>query len=361
MAENYYDILGVLKGASQDEIKKAFRKKAHELHPDKKTGDEKKFKEANEAYQVLSDPQKRQQYDQFGQTFSGAGSQGGGFGGGQGFGGFDFSGFDFGSAQGFGGFEDVFGDLFGGSRRRTRRGTDIQIDVEVSLFEAAKGVIRKVPLRRKVTCSVCSGTGGKPGSREETCKTCNGRGQVQKLMKTLLGTFQQTAPCDGCQGKGKTYNEQCSACHGDGRTYQEEMLDIQVPAGIEEGQALSMSGKGEAGESGAPSGDLVVLVHVRPEKGIERRGSTLYSERIIRITEATLGASITVETIEGEVTMKVPAGTQPGEVFRLRGKGMPTLHSHHRGDHMVTIRVAMPKKLSKKAKEALETLQGEGM
>lgn len=357
MAKNYYDILGVSKSASQDEIKKAFRKKAHELHPDKKTGDEKKFKEVNEAYQVLSDAQKRAQYDQFGQTFNGTGSQTGG-----GFQGFDFSNFDFGGGAGsFGGFEDIFGDLFGGGRRRTRGGADIQVDVEINIFEAAKGVEKTFPLRKKTICKTCQGTGGKPGSKEHTCKTCNGSGQVRKTVRTILGVFEQPSMCDNCQGKGKTYDEKCTTCRGEGRVTEEEKISVSIPAGIEDNQALSVAGKGEAGEYGTPPGDLVVVVHVVPHPILKRRGNTIYSEQSISITQAALGASIKVATLEGEVSIKIPPGTQPGEVFRLQGKGMPTLRGHHNGDHMVTIQVVIPKKLSRKAKEALETLQKETM
>lgn len=359
MAVNYYDLLGVSKTATQDEIKKAFRKKAHELHPDKKSGDEKKFKEANEAYQVLSDPQKRSQYDQFGQTFNGAGSQGGGNSGFGGFQGFDFSNFDFGSQAG--GFEDIFGDMFGGggSRRRTRRGADIQVDVEIDIFEAAQGVTRTLPLRKKVMCKTCTGTGGKPGSREETCKTCQGRGQVRKTMRTILGTFEQPATCDTCHGTGKTYSEKCSICAGEGRVIEEEKIDIHIPAGIDDGQALSLSGQGEAGEHGTASGDLIILVHVKPHPKLKRQGHTIASTEKISVTEAALGTSITVDTLEGNVNMKIPAGTQPGEVFRLRGKGMPSLQGRHQGDHMITVQVEIPKKLSRKAKEALEILSQE--
>ncbi len=361
MPANYYDILGVPKTATQDEIKKAFRKKAHELHPDKSTGDEKKFKEANEAYQVLSDTQKRAQYDQFGQTFNGGGSQGNA--GGQGFGGFDFNNFDFGGGQSFSGFEDVFGDLFGGGggRRRSRRGDDIQVDVEIDIFEAAKGITKIIPLRRKVTCKTCKGSGGEPGSKEETCKTCQGTGQVRKIMRTILGTFEQPAVCDTCHGKGKTFSEKCRVCHGDGRVTEEEKIEAALPAGMEDGQALSMSGKGEAGEAGTPPGDLIIVVHIKPHKKLKRQGSTLYSEEKISVTQAALGTSLSVDTLEGPLTIKVPAGTQPGEVFRLRGKGMPTLHGRHTGDHMVTLQVEIPKKLSRKAKEALEILKSEGV
>lgn len=359
MTVNYYDILGVPKTATPDEIKKAFRKKAHELHPDKKTGDEKKFKELNEAYQVLSDTEKRSQYDQFGQTFSGAGSQNGG-GHGAGFGGFDFSNFDFGSQGGFGGFEDMFGDIFGGAgRRRTRRGADIQVDVEIDIFEAAKGVTKTIPLRRHVLCKTCTGSGGKPGSKEETCHNCQGTGQVRKIMRTILGTFEQPAICDICQGRGKTYAEKCTVCHGAGRVVEEERIDINIPAGIDDGQALSMSGQGEAGEYGTAPGDLIIAVHVKPHPKLKRQGNTITSVEKVSMADAALGTSTKVETLEGSINIKIPAGTQPGEVFRLKGKGMPSLHSRHHGDHMVTIQVEIPKKLSHKAKEALARLKEE--
>jgi molecular chaperone DnaJ len=358
MAANYYDILGVSKTASQAEIKKAFRKKAHELHPDKQTGDEAKFKEINEAYQVLSDTQKRSQYDQFGQTFSGAGSQGdGGFNGG----GFDFSGFNFGGNQGGFGFEDMFGDLFGGGRgRRTTTGKDIQVDVEITLSEAVTGVEKKFPLRKKVTCKTCSGTGGKPGSSEHSCKACNGRGSVKKTMQTILGTFQQEMPCDVCNGKGKEWVEKCSVCKGVGAVTEEETITAHIPAGIDDGQMLSLAGKGEAGEHGVPPGDLLIRVYVKPHKILKREGSTLYSTVALTLSEAALGVKKKIETVTGEVTMTIPPGTQPGEVFRIRGKGMPGLHGRGTGDHMVKIEVLVPRKISKKAKEALEILQKEG-
>lgn len=359
MAVNYYDVLGVSKNATPDEIKKAFRKKAHVLHPDKKDGDEKKFKEVNEAYQVLSDKQKRAQYDQFGQTFNGAGSQAGGGQGG--FNGFDFRNFDFGGQAGFGGFEDIFGDMFGGGRRTARRGNDIQIDVEISLAEAFSGTEKTVPLRRKVVCKTCTGTGGKPGSKEETCKTCQGRGQIRKTIRTMLGTFEQPSICDTCHGRGKTWSERCTTCSGQGRVTETEHLSITIPAGIDDGQALSMAGKGEAGEHGTPPGDLIIGVHVKRDANLKRQGTTILSEKKLSLAEAALGASIAIATLHGEVKIKVPAGTQPGEVFRLRGKGMPALQGRHVGDHMVTMRIEIPKKLSREAKRAFETLQKENI
>jgi molecular chaperone DnaJ len=360
MAANYYDLLGVSKTASEAEIKKAFRKKAHEYHPDKKTGDEAKFKEVNEAYQVLSDVQKRSQYDQFGQTFNGAGSQGGGYGSGQG--GFDFSGFDFGGGQGGFGFEDVFGDLFGGGRsgRQRQTGRDIQVDVEITLLEVVTGAKKTFPLRKKATCKTCTGTGGKQGSAEETCKTCNGKGQVRKNMQTILGTFQQAVTCESCGGRGKEWKDKCPTCRGGGTVVEEERITVDIPVGIESGQMLSLSGQGEAGERGAPPGDLLVRVHVANHKSLQRESSRIYSKTTLTVSEAALGIKKEIETVEGSVTMTIPAGTQPGEVFRMKGKGMPTLHGRSRGDHMVTVSIQIPKKLSRAAKEALEILQKEG-
>lgn len=354
MPANYYETLGVAKGASQDEIKKAFRKLAHKYHPDKGTGDEAKFKEINEAYQVLSDEKKRSQYDQYGQTFSG--QQGGGPQGG-GFEGFDFSGF------GGGGFEDLFGDMFGGgrTRRSSGRGQDIQVEIEIGFEDMVRGVQREVRLRKYVTCQTCKGSGGEPDSEQVTCTTCNGNGQVRKTMQTILGAFQQVVTCDDCQGKGKKHSKKCHVCHGHGRVQEEESITIDVPAGIETGQMLSLEGRGHAGEAGAPAGDLLVQIYVREHKTFKRRGDHITSTEGISFAEMALGASVPIATIDGEVTIKIPAGTQPGEVFRIRDKGVPGLHSRRRGDHLVTVTVAVPKKLSKNAKKALETLKEEGV
>ncbi len=358
MPEDYYKTLGVAKGASQDEIKKAFRKLAHKYHPDKGTGDEAKFKEINEAYQVLSDEKKRAQYDQFGQTFNSQGGPSGGAGFG-GFEGFDFSGF--GGQGGFGGFEDLFGDIFGGgrSRRSSGRGQDIQIDIELTFEEMVRGMKRDVRLRKYVMCQTCSGTGGEPGSETITCTTCNGNGQVRKMMQTVLGAFQQVVVCDDCQGKGKKQSKKCHACHGHGRIQEEENISLDIPAGMESGQMLSVEGKGHAGEMGAPAGDLLVQVYVREHKSFKRRGEHILSTEEVSFADMALGASIAVATIDGEVKMKISAGTQPGEVFRIRDKGVPHLHGRGRGDHLVTVTVHVPKKLSKDAKKALEILKKE--
>lgn len=360
MAQDYYKILGVEKGSTDDEIKKAYRKLAHKYHPDKAGGDEAKFKEINSAYQVLSDKQKRTQYDQFGQTFDGAGF-GGGNGGG--FSGFDFS--QFGGQNGgfefnFGGdgFGDIFSDIFGGGsgRRNQTQGRDIQVDVEISFTEMISGVQKEIKLYKSVVCGKCKGNGGEAGSKEEICKVCNGKGKVQKAVRSILGTFMQTFTCDNCRGKGKTFSQKCSQCGGDGR-YKENVVEIaNIPAGIESGQTLVMERKGEAGENGAPAGDLLIRVFVQEDKRFVREGNDIFSEEKISFSQAVLGDKISVETVEGLVSMKIPEGTQSGDVFRIRSKGVPKLRGFGRGDHLVKIIVNIPKKISREERELIEKL-----
>ncbi len=362
MAKDYYDILGVPRGASEDEIKKAYRKLAHKHHPDKSGGDEAKFKEASSAYSVLSDKDKRKQYDQFGQTFDGAGA-----GGGQGFGGFDFSGFSGrGNQAGFdfggGGFEDIFSEMFGGggrssARSRAQAGNDIQVDVEITFDEMAKGVKKDIRLQKLSQCATCKGSGGEPGASEETCKTCHGQGQIQRTVKSFLGVFSQAEICPSCHGKGKTFSKQCHGCRGDGRVRSEQTISVDIPAGIASGQAISLAGQGEAGESGARAGDLYVVVRVKPHRFFDRKGDDVYSSAEISFAQAALGDKIIIETLEGDVTMKIPAGTQSGEIFRIRDKGIPHLQKYGRGDHMVKVIVDIPKKLSKEQKKLIEALQ----
>jgi len=360
---DYYNILGVPKTASQDEIKKAFRKLAHKHHPDKSGGDEKKFKEANEAYQVLSDKEKRDRYDRTGQDFHGqgqSGSAGQGFGGSGGFSaqGGPASGWDFSGT----GFEDIFSDIFGGggggrSRGQSRTGSDIAVDVEITFEEMVHGVKKNIHLRKLSHCDVCSGTGGKPGSKEETCPDCRGNGQIRRTVQTVFGAFAQAVICERCHGRGKMYKEKCGACHGAGRMQKEEEISVAIPAGISDGQTLSVSGRGAAGEDGAPSGDLFVTVRVRPHSFLKRHGDDIVSELKITYPQAVLGDKINVETIEGDITMKIPAGTQPGEVFRIRSKGIPHLGHFGQGDHLVTISLFVPKKLSREEKDLIEKLE----
>lgn len=361
MAKDYYDILGVSRDASEDEIKKAYRKLAHKHHPDKSGGDEAKFKEASSAYSVLSDKDKRKQYDQYGQTFDGSGP-----GGGAGFGGFDFSGFGGGRQSGFdfggSGFEDIFSEMFGGGGRGTGRaraqaGSDIQVEVEITFDEMAKGVKKDVRVQKLAQCATCKGSGGEPGSSEETCATCQGRGQINRTIKSFLGTFNQAEICPSCHGKGRTFSKKCHTCHGDGRTQVSETINVEIPAGIQSGQAISMSGKGEAGEQGAPSGDLYIVVRVKPHQFFERKGDDVFSTAEISFAQAVLGDKIAIETLEGDVMMKVPAGTQSGEIFRIREKGIPHLQKWGKGDHMVKVIVDIPKKLSKEQKKLVEALR----
>lgn len=356
---DYYSVLGVSRTASEDDIKKAFRKLAHKYHPDKGTGDEKKFKEINEAYQVLGNKEKRARYDHTGQDYhsqgQGGGAQGGGFGGFD-FNGFNTQGFDFGGS----GFEDVFSDLFGGrmgGRGRSRAGADIQVDVEISFEEMVRGAKREITLRKMSECETCQGTGGKPGSKQSTCSQCQGAGQVRRTMQSIFGTMQQAVVCDRCHGRGKTYAEQCQTCHGAGRTQREETVSIDIPAGIADGQTLSLGGHGAAGEMGSQPGDLYVNVHVRPHKTLIRKGDDIVSQYAMSYTEATLGAKVPIETIEGEVIMKIPSGTQPGEVFRIKGKGVPHLQRYGRGDHLVSVTLSVPKKLSSEEKKHIEALR----
>lgn len=367
MSKDYYAILGVDKDASDDEIKRAYRKLAHQHHPDKSGGDEQKFKEINAAYQVLSDKAKRTQYDQYGQTFD----QGGFSGGGQGFGGFDFSGFQGQGGQGFeygaSGFEDIFSDIFGGGfgggRRGTRKrpGRDIQVDVEISFEEMVRGTERDLKLYKTVACKHCGGSGGEPGAKKEKCSACDGHGQVKKAVRSFLGTFMQVAVCDQCQGAGETFSQKCRECGGDGRRKEDVSLKIRIPAGISDGQTISVHGQGEAGEPGAGSGDLYVNVHVLPHKTFSRKGDDILNEAIISISQAALGDKIDVMTIDGPVAMKIPAGTQSGEIFRIKERGVPHLDKRGRGSQLVKITLSVPKNISREQRDVLERLRQSGL
>lgn len=367
MAEDYYKILGVSKGASDDEIKKAYRKAAHKHHPDKSGGNEAEFKKVNEAYQVLSDKAKRQQYDQFGQTFNGAGggsAQGG-------FGGWDFSGF---SAQGgpasgwnfeFGneGFEDIFSDIFGGGARSRRkpRGRDIQVDLEISFEEMVKGAHREIKLYKKTICDHCDGTGSEPESKKKICPTCAGSGQVRKTSRSFFGNISQVIECPECQGEGSVYEKKCKKCGGDGQIKKEEIIGIDVPAGIQNEQTISLQEQGEAGGRGARAGDLYATVRVRQHEKFSRKGQDILSSEYIPFSIATLGGKIEIETIEGNLILKIPAGTRSGEVFRIKDKGVPELHGRGRGNHLVTVIIKTPKSLNREQKELIERLKDYGI
>jgi molecular chaperone DnaJ len=362
MASDYYKILGVDKNASDDDIKKAYRKLAHKYHPDKQGGDAGKFKEINEAYQVLSDKSKRQQYDQFGQTFEQNGRQGG-FGG---FEGFDFSGFQQGfGGQGFnfeGGFDDIFSDIFGGNfggrKSNVRRGRDIQVDVEITFEEMVSGTQQEISLLRYVVCDVCHGSGGEPGFKEETCPECKGNGQVRKTSRSFFGTFTQVVTCPTCGGSGTVFSKKCHKCSGNGRVKENHDVRIDVPAGIADGQTISVRGQGEAGEKGAASGDLYVIVHVKPHPRFKREGNNILSSEHISFSQAVLGDKISIQTIDGHVFMKIPEGTQSGEIFRIKGKGVPQLgRSSSKGDQMVKVIVDIPKNPTREQKRIIEELK----
>ena len=363
MAKEYYKILGVEKNASQDEVKKAFRKLAHQHHPDKSGGDEEKFKEANEAYQVLSDPEKRRTYDQFGSSaFSGgagsgfAGEQGeNGFGGG-GFGGFGqgFEGVDLGDI--FGDLGDIFGFSTGGGRERrgTPRGADIQVDMELSFHDAVFGVEREVSVTKATACERCAGLGAEPGTKMKDCSACGGSGSVVHRERTMLGTMQTRRVCSECHGEGRMPETVCANCRGIGLEHKRKTVSVQMPSGVREGDIVRVRGGGEAVKSGT-SGDLFLRIHVLPDPRFERDGFTLRSRVEIGFRQAALGTEVDVAVVDGgEVTLKIPAGVQSGAELRLKGKGVP--QGHIRGDHLVTIQVVTPKKLSRHQKKLLEEL-----
>ncbi len=358
MSKDYYKILGVDKGASQEEIKKAFRKLAHQHHPDKKGGDEAKFKEANEAWQVLGDETKRKQYDQFGSDFE----QAGGFGGGGGNpfqGGFGGMNFDFGNGGGFG---DIFGEAFGfggGRNSGPKRGNDIQIDVQLEFREAVFGVEREIRLTKINACDVCGGNGAEPGSKLNQCGECKGQGQVRRVQQTILGAMQTVATCPRCQGAGQTAEKTCKHCRGEGRTKSESVLKIKIPAGIDNGGTIRVSGKGEFPGKGGQAGDLYIRVRVKEDKHLAREGNDIFTEARVTFPQAALGAVIEIDTLEGKKKIEVPEGTQSGQSIRLRDLGVPHLNSGRRGDQYIKITVETPKKLSKNAKKLFEELQKE--
>ncbi len=343
--KDYYKVLGVSRSASSEEIKRAFRTLAHTHHPDKPGGDEAKFKEANEAYQILGDPEKRKKYDQFGSAaFEG-------FNGGNGSSGFDFS------STGFGDLGDIFGDLFGFSgastRRRTRKGEDIQVDMELTFLEAVFGVEKEVTLTKPAACERCGGVGADPGTHLKTCADCGGSGTRLTVQRTVLGNMQRRQTCETCQGAGQAPEKRCTACTGTGILRAKKTLVVGVPSGVEDGNVIRLRGEGEATRGGSP-GDLFVRLHVADDARFGREGSTIFSEAPIGFTQAALGDTIGVPTVDGSVELTIPAGTQSGAEFRLRGKGVPTRGK--RGDHIVRIQVVTPKHLSRKEKELLHEL-----
>lgn len=356
---DYYDILDVSKSASADEIKKAYRKKAIQYHPDKNPGDkeaEEKFKEAAEAYEVLSDSQKKQRYDQFGHAGMG-GAASGGFGGGgmsmedifASFG--DIFGGHFGGFSGFGGF--------GGSSRggkRVRRGSDLRVRVRLSLAEIAKGVEKKIKVNKLVSCQHCNGSGAESGAGTTTCTTCNGSGRVTRVQQTILGQMQTASECPTCSGEGTIIKEKCKHCQGEGVLKEEEVISINIPAGVMEGMQLSVSGKGNAAQRGGINGDLLVVIEEEPHPELIRDENDLIYNLLLSVPVATLGGAVEVPTVDGRVKVNIPAGTQPGKVLRLRGKGLPSVNSYTKGDLLVNIGVYIPEKLNKEEKRTMQDL-----
>ncbi|MEK9130363.1 MAG: molecular chaperone DnaJ [Patescibacteria group bacterium] len=365
---DYYETLGVSRNASQEEIKKAFRKKAHQCHPDKPGGDEKKFKEINEAYQVLFNPQKKAQYDQYGKTFE-QGQAGGFHGGFQ-----DFS--DFGDAFRSGGqsgmefnFEDlgdVFGDFFGGSRKQQRttqktHGDDIESRVSIKFEEAIFGVKKQIEVNKFIVCSHCHGNAAEPGTKIITCSNCHGTGQVQRIQSTILGQFRTMNICSECHGEGKKVEKKCIQCNGHGRIKKVEKSEIEIPAGIDQGQTLKLSHQGDAGVQGGRAGDLYLTIHILSDSKFKRKGNDILSKVAIPFSLVVFGGKIEVETLEGKVRLKIPAGTLSGKIFRLADKGVPYLQRQGRGDQLVEVVINVPQKLTKEQKKILEQLKEQGI
>lgn len=354
MAEkrDYYEVLGINKGASEDEIKKAFRKLAKKYHPDVNQGNkeaEAKFKEINEAYEVLSDKDKKARYDQFGH----AGVDPNGFGGGAG-------------AGGFGGFESGFGDIFdmffggssgfGSSKKKSgpRKGADLKYEIEIDFKEAAFGVKKEINITRNEACSACKGSGAKSGSAVETCKKCGGTGEIRYAQNTVFGRVVNVRPCEDCHGEGKIIKEPCPACYGRGTIRKNKKITIDIPAGVDNGSVMPLRGEGEPGEKGGPNGDLYIYIRVRSHNLFKRDGTNLFCEIPISFVKATIGGEIEVPTLEGKEIFEIPEGTPTGSTFKLRSKGIPSLRSKVRGDIYFTVKVEVPKKLTEQQRTALK-------
>ena len=361
MAEkrDYYEVLGLKKGASDDEIKKAFRKMAMKYHPDKNPGNkeaEEKFKEINEAYSVLSDPDKKSKYDRFG--FAGVDpNAGGGFGGGSGFGGF-------GGAGGFEDIFDMFGGMFGGGfgggqQRRNngpKKGRDLQKAITITFEEAAFGCKKELEINKYVACPTCKGEGTKPGTSKKICPKCGGSGQISQMQRTPFGQFQSVTQCDQCGGTGQINETPCEDCRGTGKVRKTVKISVDIPGGVDNESVIPIRGQGEPGVNGGPNGDLYIVISVKPHKVFKRNGSDLYLEIPISFDQAALGAEIIVPTLEGKVSYKVPAGTQPGTTFRLKGKGVRNPRNDRMGDLYVKVNLEVPTKLNHKQKKAIEEM-----
>ncbi len=358
MAKDYYQSLGIEKSAGKDDIKKAFYKLAAKYHPDKKGGDEAKFKEVNEAYQVLSDEKKRREYDTYGQTFNGAGPQstgGGGFGGFNG----DFSNVEF----DMGDLGDIFGDVFGGfgGGQRAKRGRDISLEITIPFEEAIFGTQRTILLSKVGVCKTCTGSGAAKGSKLKTCTTCNGQGKIHDSKRTFMGMIQTVKTCDTCLGKGKIPEEKCHDCRGAGVHNMKEDVELNVPAGISNGEMIRMSQMGEA-VAGGTSGDLYVKISVQSHKLWKREGHDLTLTHSIKLSDALLGKKITIDGLDGPVVLDVPGGISPNEVMRVKSRGVPHVHDKgRRGDILVKLDIQLPKKLSRNAMKIIEELKEEGL
>ena len=362
MAKDYYKTLGIEKGASKDEIKKAFRKLAHEHHPDKNKGNDTKFKEISEAYSILSDDKKRQNYDTFGSADAqGFGGQGGGFNT-SGFGGFDFSQFNQGGNMEFD-LGDIFGDIFGGGRSRGRertvRGHDISIDIEISFKESIFGVEREIHLNKTSDCEHCKGTGAEPKTEMVTCAKCHGDGIILETKSSIFGSFSTKRTCPDCNGAGKIPKVKCTVCHGQGVLRKEHSLKVKIPYGIENGEMVRLSGLGEAVAKGVP-GDLYIKVHVKPHTQIHKEGNSLIMRLPVKLSEALLGGERNIETLDGILTIKIPAGIKFGEILRVKGRGVP-VDERRRGDFLIHLEIEIPKKLSRTAVKLVEELKKEGI
>ena len=352
---DYYEVLGVSKSADATEIKKAYRKLALKYHPDKNPGDkEEKFKEAAEAYDVLSNEEKKRRYDQFGHAGVGGAGQGG-FGGGMSMDDiFSQFGDIFGSFGGFSGFGGFGG---GRSARRVNRGTNLRVKVKMHLQEIATGIEKKIKVKKYVACQHCNGTGAKDGKSYSTCSTCKGSGQVTRVQNTILGAMQTTSTCPTCEGEGKIINEKCTFCNGEGVLMSEEVISINIPAGVGEGMQLSLSGKGNAARRGGVNGDLIVLIEEEEHPELVRDGNDLLYNVFIGYPEAVLGETVEIPTIEGKVKVKIEAGTQPGKILRLRGKGLPDVNGYGKGDLLAKVNVWIPKNLSKDERKLVEKMK----
>ncbi len=360
---DFYEILGVSKSASADEIKKAYRKVAMQFHPDRNPGDkeaEEKFKEAAEAYEILSDTDKKSKYDRFGHAAFGPGTNGGsGFSGGMNTEDI-FS--QFGDIFG----DDVFGSFFGGGSRRGggggagrargQRGSNLRIKMKLTYEEIAKGVIKNVKVKKHVLCTTCGGNGAKDKNSLQTCSTCNGSGQVRRVTNTFLGQMQTVSTCPTCNGEGTTVTAKCGACKGEGRVYGEETISIEIPAGVQEGMQLSMNGKGNAGERGGAPGDLIIQIEEEPHADLHRDGLNVAYDLHISFPDAAFGTHVEVPTIDGRAKIKIPPGTQSGKIFRLKGKGFPEVQGYAKGDQLIQVSVWTPQNLSAEEKEALEKM-----